>query len=161
GENALHTVTTMGKEITGFTNTIKNVINSKGFGFVFASESSQVQGKEIKNITVYKARTMAMVDDVYDSLYKTMVSTYVERMLRFLSNDFKQENVTKFFSNNPRSQKSLWEADKAFVNAIIQDGDELGCEIDDTTNECNIKLGFNGDVKNLKVSVTKSTVKQG
>lgn len=160
-ENALHTVTTMGKEITGFTNTIKNVINGKGFGFVFASESSQLQGKEIKNITVYKARTMAMVDDVYDSLFKTMVSTYVERMLRFLSNDFKQENVTKFFSNNPRSQKSLWEADKAFVNAIIQDGDELDCEIDDVTNECNIKLGFNGDVKNLKVSVTKSTVKQG
>lgn len=161
GENSLHTVTTMGKEITGFTNTIKSVINNKGFGFVFASESSQVQGKEIKNITVYKARTMATVDDVYDSLFKTMVSTYVERMLRFLSNDFKQENVTKFFSNNPKSQKSLWEADKNFVNAVIQDGDELGCEIDDATNECNIKLGFNGDVKNLKVNVTKSTVKQG
>lgn len=161
GEHSLHTVTTMGKEITGFTNTIKNIINSKGFGFVFASESSQVQGREVKNITVYKARTLAMVDDVYDSLYKTMVSTYVERMLRFLSNDFKQENVTRFFSNNPKSQKSLWEADKNYVNAIIQEGDELNCEIDDVTNECNIKLGFNGDVKNLKVSVAKSTVKQG
>ena len=156
-DHSLRTVTTLGKEITGFTNTIKNVINSKGFGFVFASESSQLQGKEIKNLTVYKARTMAVVDDVYDSIYKTMVSTYVERMLRYLTNDFKQENVTKFFSNNPKSQKSLWEADKAFINAITQEGDELDCVIDDVTNECNIKLGFNGNVKNLKVSVTKST----
>lgn len=160
GENSLRTVTTMGKEITGFTNTIKNIINSKGFGFVFASENSQVQGREVRNITVYKARTLAMVDDFYDSLYKTMVSTYVERMLRYLSNDFKQENVTKFFSNNPKSQKSLWEADKNYINAIISDGDELDCVIDDATGECNIKLGFNGNVKNLKVSVTKSTVKQ-
>lgn len=157
GDHSLRTVTTMGKEITGFTNTIKNTINSKGFGFVFASESSQLNGKEIKNITVYKARTMAVVDDAYDSIYKTMVSTYIERMLRYLSNDFKQENVTRFFSNNPNSQKSLWESDKNYVNAIMQAGDELDCVIDDKTNECNIKLGFNGNVKNLKVSVTKST----
>ncbi len=156
-DHSLRTVTTLGKEITGFTNTIKNVINNKGFGFVFASENSQVQGKEIKNLTVYKARTMAVVDDVYDSIYKTMVSTYVERMLRYLTNDFKQENVTQFFSNNPKSQKSLWEADKAFINAITQTGDELDFIIDDISNECNIKLGFNGNVKNLKVSVTKST----
>ncbi len=156
-DHSLRTVTTLGKEITGFTNTIKNTINSKGFGFVFASESSQMQGKEIKNLTVYKARTMAVADDVYDSIYKTMVSTYVERMLRFLSNDFKQENVVKFFSNNPKSQKSLWEADKNLINAITQEGDTLDFIIDDVTNECNIKLGFNGNVKNLKVSVTKST----
>ena len=147
----------MGKEITGFTNTIKNVINNKGFGFVFASESSQIQGKEVRNITVYKARTMAMMDDAYDSLYKTMVSTYVERMLRYLSNDFKQENVTNFFSNNPKSQKSLWEADKKYINGITQQGDELDFVIDETTNDCNIKLGFNGNVKNLKVSITKGT----
>lgn len=157
GDHSLRTVTTLGKEITGFTNTIKNTINNKGFGFVFASESSQMQGKEIKNLTVYKARTMAVSDDVYDSIYKTMVSTYIERMLRFLTNDFKQENVVKFFSNNPKSQKSLWEADKNFINAIIQEGDTLDFVIDDNTNECNIKLGFNGNVKNLKVSVTKST----
>lgn len=157
GDHSLRTVTTLGKEITGFTNTIKNTINNKGFGFVFASESSQMQGKEIKNLTVYKARTMAVSDDVYDSIYKTMVSTYIERMLRFLTNDFKQENVVKFFSNNPKSQKSLWEADKNFINAIVQEGDTLDFVIDDNTNECNIKLGFNGNVKNLKVSVTKST----
>lgn len=157
GDHSLKTVTTMGKEITGFTNTIKNVINNKGFGFVFASESSQIQGKEVRNITVYKSRTMAMIDDAYDSLYKTMVSTYVERMLRYLSNDFKQENVTNFFSNNPKSQKSLWEADKNYINGITQQGDELDFVIDEATNDCNIKLGFNGNVKNLKVSITKST----
>lgn len=156
-DHSLRTITTMAKEITGFTNTIKNLINHKGFGFVFASENSQVQGKEVKNITVYKARTMAMVDENYDSLYKTMVSTYIERILRYMTNDFKQENVMKFFSNNPQSQKSIWQADNSFINAITQQGDEIDSIIDERTNDCNIKLGFNGNVKNLKVSVTKGT----
>lgn len=156
-DHSLRTITTMAKEITGFTNTIKNIINQKGFGFVFASENSQVQGKEVKNITVYKARTMALVDENYDSLYKTMVSTYIERILRFVSNDFKQENVQRFFSNNPQSQKSIWQADSSYINAIIQSGDEIDSIIDERTNECNIRLGFNGNVKNLTVSVTKGT----
>ena len=156
-DHSLRTITTMAKEITGFTNTIKNIINQKGFGFVFASENSQVQGREVKNITVYKARTMALVDENYDSLYKTMVSYYIERILRFMTNDFKQENVTRFFSNHPQSQKSLWQADKDFINAITQEGDEIDSIIDERTNDCNIKLGFNGNVKNLKVTVTKGT----
>ena len=156
-DHSLRTITTMAKEITGFTNTIKNIINQKGFGFVFASENSQVQGREVKNITVYKARTMALVDENYDSLYKTMVSTYIERILRFMTNDFKQENVTRFFSNHPQRQKSLWQADKDFINAITQEGDEIDSIIDERTNDCNIKLGFNGNVKNLKVTVTKGT----
>lgn len=157
GDHALKTTTTMSQEITGFTNAIKNSINNKGFGFVFASENSQIQGREIKNITVYKARTMAMVDDNYDSLYKTMMSTYVERILRYVSNDFKQENVVRFFSNHPQSQRSLWNDDNRFVNAIIQEGDELDCVVDEATNTCDIRLGFNGNVKNLRVSVTKAT----
>lgn len=157
GEHSLRTITTMAQEITGFTNNIKNAINNKGFGFVFASENSQYQGKEIRNITVYKARTMAISDDNYDSIYKTMVSTYIERILRYLTNDFKQENVVKFFSNNPASQKSVWLADRNFINSILMEGDELDSTIDETTNECEIRLAFNGNVKNLKVSVTKGT----
>ena len=147
----------MAKEITGYTNTIKNAINNKGFGFVFASESSQLQGREIKNITVYKARTLALVDDAYDSLYKTMVSTYVERILRYMTNDFKVDNVEKFFGNHPKSQKSVWGADRNFVNAILDNGDEIDSVIDEATNECNIRIAFNGNVKNLKVSVTKTS----
>lgn len=157
GDHALRTVTTMPKEITGYTNTIKNSINAKGFGFMFASENSQLSGKEVKGITVYKARSLAMADDAYDSLYKTMVSTYVERILRYVTNDFKQDNVVQFFGNHPKSQKSIWNADKNFVNAIIQNGDEIDSSIDEFTNECNIHIGFNGNVKNLKVSVTKAT----
>ena len=158
GDNTLRLYTTMAHEITGFTNTIKNTINAKGFGFVFSSENAQYQGKDIKNITVYKARSLAMGDNNnFESIYKTMAATYIERVLRYMSNDFKQDNVVKFFSNNPASQKSMWLADKNFVNAIVQDGDDIGYLIDDETNVCNINLSFNGNVKNLEIEITKST----
>lgn len=154
---SLRTVTTMAQEITGFTNNIKTEINNKNFGFIFSSENSQWNGKDIKNITVYKARSMAMVDDAYDSIYKTLVSTYIERILRFHSNDFKQDNVIRFFSNHPRSQKTEWLNSKNYVNSIIQEGDELNSSIDEKTNVCSIHLNFNGNVKNLEVEVTKAT----
>lgn len=157
GDNSLRAVTTMAKEISGFTNNIKDAINSRSFGFVFSSENAQLQDKEIKRITVYKARSLAMEEDGFDSIYKTQVSTYIERILRFQSGDFKHENIVRFFSNNPSSQKSKWIQDKGYVNSIIHDGDDIGYIIDEKTSTCQIDLVFNGNVKNLEVMITKAS----
>ncbi|QPQ30116.1 transcriptional regulator [Lysinibacillus sp. JNUCC 51] len=157
GDNSLRAVTTMAKEISGFTNNIKDAINSRSFGFVFSSENVQLQDKDIKRITVYKARSLAMEEDGFDSIYKTQVSTYIERILRFQSGDFKHENIVRFFSNNPSSQKSKWVNDKGYVNSIIQDGDDIGYIIDEKTSTCQIDLVFNGNVKNLEVMITKAS----
>lgn len=157
GENNLKVVTTMAKEISGFTNNIKDTINRRNFGFVFSSENAQLQGKDIKRITIYKARSLALTEDGFDSIYKTSVSTYIERMLRFQTNDFKQDNIVKFFSTNPNSQKSKWMNTRNFTNSVIQNGDDLNYIIDDTSNLCQIDLVFNGNIKNLEVAITKST----
>lgn len=157
GDNSLRTVTTMAKEITGFTNKIKDSINSKNFGFVFSSENAQLQEKDIRRITVYKARSMALSEDGFDSIYKTLVSTYIERILRYQTGDFKHENIVRFFSNNPSSQKSKWLGSRGYVNSIIQDGDDMSYVIDEKSNMCHIDLVFNGNVKNLEVMITKGT----
>ncbi|MEK5166592.1 transcriptional regulator [Paenibacillus sp. FSL R5-0527] len=157
GDNSLRAVTTMAKEITGFTNTIKDSINRKNFGFVFSSENAQLQGKDIRRITVYKARSLAASEDGFDSIYKTLVSTYIERILRFQTADFKHENIIKFFSNNPSSQKSQWLAKRGFINSIIYDGDDMNYVIDEKNNLCHIDLIYNGNVKNLEVMITKGT----
>lgn len=161
GDNSLRMVTTMAKEITGFTNNIKDEINRKSFGFVFSSENAQLEGKDIKRITVYKARSLAQTEDGFDSIYKTLVSTYIERILRFQTNDFKQDKIIDFFSNNPNSQKRKWQNDNGFINSIIKDGDDLNYTIDDLSNLCQIDLAFNGNVKNLEVTITKSAAPVG
>ncbi|GAB6088126.1 hypothetical protein [Alkaliphilus crotonatoxidans] len=155
-DNALNVTTTLAKEISGFTNSIKNAINRKNFGFVFSSENAQLKGKDIKKISVYKARSLQMVGNDFESIYKTIVTTYIERILRFHTNDFKQDNIIKFFSNNPNSQKSKWLSNKGYINSIIQEGDDINFVINDKVGNCNIDITFNGSVKNLEVEITRS-----
>ncbi|WP_371367041.1 hypothetical protein SRRS_11640 [Sporomusa rhizae] len=157
-DNSLRVTTTLAKEISGFTNNIKNAINKRNFGFVFSSENAQVQGKDIKKITVYKARSLATDGDDFEAIYKTTVSTYIERILRFTSNDFKQDNIVYFFSKNPTSQKSAWLDSRGYVNSIIQEGDDINYTIDEKNGVCNIDLTFNGNIKNLEVEITKKVV---
>ncbi|MBU3104347.1 transcriptional regulator [Clostridium gasigenes] len=158
GSNALKITTTLAKEISGFTNEIKNLINKRNFGFVFSSENAQLQGKDIKQITVYKARSLQATENDFESIYKTLVTTYIERILRFHTNDFKEDNIVRFFSNNPTSVKSKWMANKEYCNSIIQDGDDINFVINDKTGKCNIDLVFNGNVKNLEVEITRNDV---
>ena len=47
---------------------------------------------------------------------------------------------------------------KEYINAIIQDGDDINFNIDDQSGTCNIDLVFNGNVKNLEVEITRSDV---
>lgn len=58
GDHPLRVHTVMAKEITGFTNTIKNEINRHSFGFVFSSENAVLGTENIHNIMVYKARNL-------------------------------------------------------------------------------------------------------
>ena len=154
-DNALLAATSMTKEISGFTNAIKNAINHTGFGFVFSSDNAQYKGKEIKNITVYKARNLLSNGTEFEPIYKTLVVTYIERMLRFYSSDFKQDKILKFFSSNPNSQKSRWDADRQHINSILQDGDELDYSIDEKYGICNVQVTFANTTRNLKVQLTR------
>lgn len=157
GDNGLKVLTTLAKEISGFTNKIKDEINRKNFGFIFSSENAQVDGRLVKRITVYKARSLAQTEDGFEPIFKTTVSTYIERMLRFHTNDFKQDKLIKFFSNNPKSQKSIWVNDSGYINSILKSGDSISNTIDEQNNICQIELAFNGSVKNLEIFITKST----
>src|SRR5699024_1966021 len=145
------------KEITGFTNIIKNQINSKNFGFIFASENSSLEGNNISNIIVYKARNLLYDTEksTYEPIYKTQVATYVERSLRQATSDFKQDNIIQFFSNNPSSQKSKWLSKKENVNAILGTGDDIDYEINENTGLCELSIFFDGNARNLELMINR------
>ena len=157
GNNSLMAYTTMPKEITGFTNTIKTQINQKNFGWVFSSENASLDGAAITNITGYKARNLLYDSErsSYEPVYKTQVTTYIERILRYVTGDFKEDNIKSFFSTNPKSQKSMWLAKKDCMNAIITEGDSLEYEIDETNGICDLTISFNGSPRNLEVQVNR------
>lgn len=159
GDNSLMVYTTLAKEITGFTNPIKNEINNKCFGFVFSSENAIFNGTPITNIMVYKSRNLLYDDDngVYEPIYKTQVTTYIERVLRNTTSDFKQDKIVRFFSSNPASQASKWLDKRERLNAIIGVGDGIGYTIDEENGICTLNITFNGNIKNLEIETSRVT----
>ena len=155
-DNAYKVKTTMAKEISGYTNSLKDKINQFN-GFIFSSDSVQVNKEKIKNITVYKARTLSRNDEgMYESVYKTLTTTYIERILRYATMDFKEDKLNNFFSTNPLSQKSIWLKDRKFVNSIMQKGDDISHMIDEENGICQLNITFAGNMKNLQVEISKN-----
>lgn len=154
-DHSLVARTTMAKEITGFTNSIKNDINRKNFGFVFSSENAAYKGYDITSIMVYKARNLMSDGHMFEPIYKTQVTTYIERVMRHGTGYFKEDSIVQFFSSNPNSQKSRWMAKKEFLNGILCKGDNIDYSIDEETGYCTLDITFNGNVKNLEVEINR------
>ena len=153
--NSLKIHTTMSKEITGFTNSVKDDINKRGFGFVFSSENAVLDGENISHIMVYKARNLKLSGGSYEPIYKTQTANYIERILRHATGDFKQENIAKFFSNNPSSQKSIWLSKKNNINGILGSSDDITYEADETAGVCAIEISFGNAVKRVEVPLNR------
>lgn len=153
--HSLVTYTSMAKEITGFTNSIKADINRKNFGFVFSSENAALKGTDITNIMVYKARNLMSDGYTFEPIYKTQVTTYIERVMRHGTGDFKEDAIVAFFSNNPTSQKSQWLSKRECLNAILGNGDDIEYIIDEELGFCTLNITFNGNVKNLEVEINR------
>ena len=159
GDNSLLVFTTLAKEITGFTAPIKHDINNKCFGFVFSSENAMYDGLPITNIMVYKSRDLLYDEDngVYEPIYKTQVTTYIHRVLRNMSSDFKEDKIIRFFSSNPTSQSSKWLDKRERLNAIIGTGDAIDYVIDEDNGICTLNITFNGNIKNLDIETNRTT----
>lgn len=155
GDHALVAYTTMAKEITGFTNSIKNDINRKNFGFIFSSENASHNGHDITNIMVYKTRNLLSDGYMFEPIYKTQVTNYIERVMRHGTGDFKEDSIVRFFSNNPSSQKSKWLSKREYLNAILGKGDDIEYMIDGENGYCTLNITFNGNVKNLEVEINR------
>ncbi|MBO6303627.1 MAG: transcriptional regulator [Selenomonadaceae bacterium] len=158
-DNALQVYTTLAKEITGFTGSVKESINKKAFGFVFSSENASFNGLPITNIMVYKSRNLLYDESlgVFEPIYKTQVTTYIQRTLRNLTGDYKEDRLIRFFSTNPASQKSQWMNKVGCVNAIIGVGDDLGYTIDAENGICDLSIIFNGNSKNMEIEINRTT----
>ena len=159
GDNALQVYTTLAKEITGFTGPVKDEINNKSFGFVFSSENATFNGMPITNIMVYKSRSLMYDEDlgVYEPIYKAQVTTYIQRILRNLTGDYKQDRIVRFFSTHPTSQKSQWLDKQDKLNAIVAVGDDISYSIDEENGICDLAITFNGNIKNLQIETSRTT----
>lgn len=147
--------TTLAKEVTGFQGNVIDEIMDSGFGFIFASENNFKKEKKLPHATIWQARSMKLEGRTYEPIYKTLTCNYVERVLRYTSMDFKQDNILYFFSNHPNSQKSTWLTQTHYMNAVIGKMDELSFSLDEVSNSCVVAINFNGAGKQFEVKVNR------
>ncbi|WP_068267514.1 transcriptional regulator [Caviibacter abscessus] len=153
-DNNFEIMTTMPKEISGYTNNVKNRINEAGYGFIFTSDNAVYNQKIIDNICVYKARSLYKNNQhSYEPIYKTLTCTYIERVLRYTTSDFKEDRINHFFSSSPDSKKSIWLKNSDYINSILTKKDDMTHIIDNKLNTCSLNLSFVGDVKHLELNI--------
>ena len=159
GNNALVTTTTLAREIAGFTASTKAEINIQNFGFIFASENIKgPKGASIGHLTVYKARSLAMVGQEFEPIYRTQTTLYFQRVLRQATGDNKADNIHFFFSTNPVSQMSVWRNQKEAINAIIQNSDEVTYDMEVAGRNCDINFNFGGNTRNMQITLNRASV---
>ncbi len=151
GDNALYVPTTLAKEISGYTTETKNIINAHKYGFVFSSDSSQLNGNTINQITVYKSRCMyENKDGGYESIFRETTRSYLYRMIGAITNDYKKEGIDRIFDSGGKVKE--WQLSPNFVNSILRDGD--GIEKGDCDGRTyNIEIKFAGVSENMELLI--------
>jgi len=99
---------------------------------------------------------MQLNENEYESIYKTLTATYVSRIMRAQTSDYKHDNVVFFFSANPESQRSHWLNKTGYINSILLPHDDMSYRIEDEYNVCNVDINFGGNTKNLEIVLNKN-----
>jgi hypothetical protein len=146
-ENSKKTTAKMAKEIFGYPLNVCEEIERKSYGFVFTPQKG--------GIGVMTDRTMAYMNGDNDCIATVQTITYIERVIRYATQDFRSNLIVEFFQNRPNTIKSKWMQNQKSVNSIIKQEETLEYEIDKTSDSCTFKIGFKELDKGKTVAISK------
>lgn len=130
----LNTMTRMFPEIMGYSEELYSQIDRLARGMVFAP---------------YRGNVIALTDRVYSykpgrpdsiAIMKTMV--YMERIIRYESQDYKEHLIREFFQPRPGSIISKWKDNTDSVNGVLKKEERIEYTIDEKARNCVFKISF-------------------
>lgn len=152
-ENALRLPIVFAKEISGFTNDVKEEIDQSKFGFVFSSDNYTLDGKVISGITVMSARSMHMDRRTYRSIFQTTRRTYIERMMAAQLRNKDEKSIRAYFE--PSGQISEWMKFGTWDNSIIREGERVELE-NIAEGLCDIRIESKGVSESFTINITEN-----
>lgn len=152
-ENALRLPIVFAKEISGFTNDVKEEIDQSKFGFVFSSDNYTLDGKVISGVTVMSARSMHMDRRTYRSVFQTTRRTYIERMMAAQLRNKDERNIKAYFE--PSGQISEWMKFGTWDNSIIREGERVELE-NIADGLCDIRIESKGVSESFTINITEN-----
>lgn len=133
-DHNLCTTSQMFPEVMGYSEELTTKLNRYSKGIVFAP---------------YKGKVIAMTDRVYsykqdmpDYIANIQTLTYMERIIRYESQDYKEHLIKEFFQARPGSIISRWKDSAEAVNAILKKEEQIEYNINEKENSCTFKVQF-------------------
>lgn len=146
-DNNKKTTAKMEKEIFAYPTEVSEEIERKSIGFVFAP----LKG----GIAVITDRTMAYMNGDNDCIATVQTITYIERVIRYATQDFRSNLIVDFFQNRPNTIKAKWMQNQKLINSILKEEETLEYEIDKKSGSCTFKVGFKELNKGKTVAISK------
>lgn len=134
GEHNLFTTTQMFREVVGYTHDLYSQIERLARGIVFAP---------------YRGKVIALTDRAYsykastpDCIATIQTLTYMERIIRYESQDYKEHLIKEFFQARPGSIITRWKENSDCVNGILKKDEQIKYHINEENNTCTFEIQF-------------------
>lgn len=145
--HALVTPTTMAREVLNFPAELIEEIHRKGVGVVLVPS----QGK----IVVGTDRTLAYQKGVSDEICHTQALNYIQRVIRYVTQDYKENLIKQFFQNRAGNTKMQWMENQKSINSILKEGESMEYQIDEKNSTCTFTVMFEKSRKGETVRIAK------
>lgn len=143
GNNRYMTKTTMLREILYCSDELRDSIEKRSMGVVFLPEGN--------GVIMATDRCMTFQNESNDCISTVQTLVYIERVIRYETNDFKNTLIRSFFQNRPDSIKSKWFERKKNINAMIKENEDLTFQLNEIENICTFEVKFREIEKKRKV----------
>lgn len=148
-EDNHHTITstTMKKELFTYSGELLEDIHNMSYGVIL--------GPFRHGITILSDNTEASLHGDKDCIATVQTMTYIERIIRHATQDYRSNLITEFFQNRPDSVRSSWMKNQSMVNSILKTGETLEHHINEKEATCVIEIGFHRLQKQEKVKISR------
>lgn len=141
------TPTSMKKELFLYSEELVEDIKLKSYGVVFGP------GKE--GVVVLSDYTMAALHGSKDCVAIVQTMTFIERVIRHATQDYRADLIKEFFIKKPDSLYSNWLKNQTKINSILHVGENISYRLDEKEHTCIIELEFMETRKMEKVKLSQ------
>ncbi len=146
-KNKKRTPTTMAREIFTYSEELMEEIRQRAAGLIFAPEKYNV---------VVMDSTLSFTKDGRVPIATIQTITYMERVIRYQTNDFKKDLIRKFFANTSNSTRMQWQNRIYKENAILKEENAIDYEINEHEETCKLKVKFSDTYRERKYHLQES-----
>lgn len=113
------------RELYPYSGAVKEELGHTGYGSLLASEGVMPGWGELSEMQLMYARTLCYSQGEYIPVFQVMAESYLIRLLRALTHDFKEDELKYQFSNAPGSVLVRLREYGEYANAPLHKGDRI------------------------------------